>query len=177
MKLWRAKHFPPWPFADRYHERAVPVLSYVSQLAGPPAHADVARLNGQSVHKILRLPATSVSRVLCHSVSFCSAVDPIPLNSYCAANLYRFAHSARDYLLDLGVGIRKSTEDDRALRDCNPTWWEHVDLPRSGFGDSLVLQVFWIPSIAEGISPGSKALTAPQPAACTQQPATASATK
>ena len=85
----------------RYNQRAVPVLSFVSQFSHPPPEVGIAALDQWSVHKLLRMPANSFSRKLCHSVSFCTEVDPVPLNAYCAANMIRFAHSEREYLINL----------------------------------------------------------------------------
>ena len=124
----------------RYNQRAVPVLSYASRLASPPKSVDIPNLSGWGVHKILRLPANSMSRELCHSVSFCSAVDPTPLDSYCKACMYRFAHSEKDYLLSLAENVQKFVGEDLALKDCNPTWWKHVDLPSGGLSEPPLLQ-------------------------------------
>ena len=52
------------------------MLSYVSQFSPPPLSADVPALAHGAIHKIIRIPPKSLPRVLCHSMSFCSAVDP-----------------------------------------------------------------------------------------------------
>ena len=85
----------------RYNQRVVPVLSFVSQFAHPPNREVLLDLDQWSVHKLMRIPAKCMSRKLCHSISVCTEVDPIPLVSYCSANLIRFAHSEREYLLSL----------------------------------------------------------------------------
>ena len=85
----------------RYNQRVVPVLSYVSQFAIPPDSFNVQALAHRSVHSILRLPPNSFSRILTNSVGFCSAVNPLPINSYCASVRYRFAISEATYLLEL----------------------------------------------------------------------------
>lgn len=81
-----------------------------------------------------------MSRALCHSISFCSAVDPVPLEAYCAANLYRFAQSEKDYLLDLGGSVCKLVGEGLVLNGSSPTWWEHVKLPHGGLGEPPLLQ-------------------------------------
>ena len=93
----------------RYNQRVVPVLSYVSQLASPPTRTNIAGLGQWAVHRILRLPANSLSRDLCHSVSVCSAVDPIPLKAYCAANLFRFARSEQKQTPRVGLYSEKAS--------------------------------------------------------------------
>jgi len=99
----------------RYNQRAVTVLSYVSQFAVPPANADVAALSHWATHRILKMPPRSMARQLSYSIGFCSAVEPIPLVAYCAATQFRFAHSERDYLLALSVKIRGLMGDDLRL--------------------------------------------------------------
>ena len=46
-----------------------------------------------------------MSRKLCHSVSYFTEVDPIPLHDYCKANLTRLAHSEREYILSLNAQV------------------------------------------------------------------------
>ena len=106
----------------RYNQRCIPVLSYVAQFAPPPSFSEghepgilqkelagswpplykgksggvcVEALAHGVIHKIIRIPPKSMPRALCHSMSFCIAVDHIPIKTYCAANLMRFAHSER----------------------------------------------------------------------------------
>ena len=67
------------------------------------------------IHKIIRIPPKSVSRAVCHSMSFCIAVDPIPIKAYCAANLMRFAHSERDYFLALLSKVIRAVGDNIIL--------------------------------------------------------------
>ena len=85
----------------RYNQKAIPVLSYVSQFAPPPFSANVCALAHGAIHKIIRIPPNSMSRVLSHSMSFCSAVQPIPVLAYCGAHLIRFAQSERCHFLSL----------------------------------------------------------------------------
>ena len=102
----------------RYNQRAVTVLSYVSQFSHPPGEV-LPDLDTWCVHKIFRLPAKCFSRKLCHSVSFCTEVDPISLSSYCSANMIRFANSEREYLLQLHA----ENSNWRAIpprEDCTP---------------------------------------------------------
>ena len=80
----------------RYNRRCVPVLSLVSQFAYPPSKEALRKLDQWCVHTLLGIPAKCTSRKLCHSISFCTEMDPIPLNAYCIANLVRFAHSETD---------------------------------------------------------------------------------
>ena len=53
----------------------------------------------------------------CHSISFCSAVDPIPVRVCCAANLYRLAISEVAYLLKLAREVVVIVGDDATLHD------------------------------------------------------------
>ena len=85
----------------RYNQRAVPVLSYVSQFAIPPSVYNIESLAHRSVHSILRLPPNTFSRKLTNSISFCSGIDPLPILSYCFAIRYRFAASEAPYLIQL----------------------------------------------------------------------------
>ena len=84
----------------KFNQKVVPVLSYVSQFAFPPGINFIAK-EMWCVHKLLRLPARCMSRELCHSIAFCTEVDPIPLTAYCCAVMLRFAHSEKEYLTDL----------------------------------------------------------------------------
>ena len=67
----------------------------------PPKTAGLPGLAHWGLHKDLRMPSNSMSRKLSQSVSCCSVMDPIPISAYCKANLFRFAHSEKDYLLQL----------------------------------------------------------------------------
>ena len=89
-----------------YNQRAVTVLSYVAQFAPPPEDSKLDFLSHWAVHKILRLPSNCMARGLTYAISFCSAINPLPLRSYCSACLYRFADSERDYLFQLRDQIR-----------------------------------------------------------------------
>jgi len=119
----------------RYNQRAVNVLSYVSQFSCPPESAALPALAQWGLHKILRMPPNSMSRQLCHSVSFCAVVDPIPLNAYCKANLFRFAHSERDYLLQLQAEISEIAKDDLPF-----TQMCKYCLPEGGLGSPPILE-------------------------------------
>ena len=88
----------------------------------------------------MRLPANSLSREPCPSVCFCSAVDPIPLKAYCAANLFRFAQSEKDYLFELTCKVRKLAGENLVLEDCCPSWWKWVHLPDGGLAEPPILQ-------------------------------------
>ena len=75
------------------------------------------------------MPPKSMSRELCHSVNFCAVVDPIPLSAYCKANLFRFAHSEKDYLLELQSEVREIVGDSLTLDRMNK-----YDLLEGGLG-------------------------------------------
>ena len=60
--------------------------------------------------------------------------------SYCQANMFRFAHSEKDYLLKLAVQSRKLVGEGLALTDCNPLWFDSVILPHGGLSDPPILQ-------------------------------------
>ena len=122
----------------RYNQKVIPVVSYVSQLAAPPRSANVPALAQWGVHKILRMPFNSMSRKLCHSVSFCSAVDPVPLASYCKANMFRFAHSEKVYLLNLYQELMQALDADLVLSQI--TVHETDNIPDGGLGDVPLLQ-------------------------------------
>ena len=91
---------------SRYNQRAVSVLSYVSQFSPPPQQAGLPALDQWAVHKILRMPPNSLSRDLAHSLGVFTQVEPIALESYCAACLCRFASSERVYLHRLANEIK-----------------------------------------------------------------------
>ena len=134
----------------RYNQRAVTVLSYVSQFAHPPGDAKIPDVDMWCVHKILRMPQRCFSRKLCHSISVCTEVDPIPLSAYCSANMIRFAHSERDYLLKLHsdhvTRIRQvpPREDEVPLRSVDtPNLHNNlinlIDVPFGGISDPPIL--------------------------------------
>ena len=134
----------------RFNQRAVPVLSFVSQFSNPPVSADLPKLDQWSVHKLLRIPSNCMSRNLCHSVSFCSEVDPVPLVPSCSANLIRFANSERDYLLGLHSFIMalhingdlcEPRSDISALGSIStPSSSVNMfDIPSGGFSDTPLL--------------------------------------
>ena len=86
----------------RYNKRVVPVLSYVSQFAVPPDSYKLQSLAHRSLHSILRVPPNSFSRKLINStIGFCTGINPLPINSYCASVRYRFAVSEAPYLEEL----------------------------------------------------------------------------
>ena len=127
----------------RYNRRCVPVLSFLSQFVHPPSKEALLDLDQWCVHKLLRIPAKCMSRKLCHSISFCTEVGPIPLNAYCSANLIRFAHSEIDNLLDLHATV---TNNVSPRQDCTPLESvnaEHssnlFDVPRGGISDPPIL--------------------------------------
>ena len=93
------------------------MLSFVSHFACPPPEPNLEDLDQWAVHKIPRMPSNSMSRNLCHSISFCSAVDPMPLRAYCAANLYRFAICELAYLQKLAREVVSIGGDDAILDD------------------------------------------------------------
>ena len=78
---------------QRYNQRAVSVLSYVSQFA--VSEADLASLQQTALHKVFRLPPNSSSREASTNVGLYTGVDPISLPEYCAAVRCRFAFSER----------------------------------------------------------------------------------
>ena len=101
----------------RYNQRVVPVLSFVSQFACPAPEPNLEDLDQWAVLEILRMPPNSMSRNLCHSISFCFAVDPILLRAYCAAGLYRFAISGLAHLQKLAGEVASFVGDDATLDD------------------------------------------------------------
>ena len=88
-----------------YNQRAVTVLSYVAQFAPPPEDSKLECLSHWAVHRILRMPPNCMARELTYAISFCSAVNPLPLKSYCLASLFRFAASEREYLVQLRIQV------------------------------------------------------------------------
>jgi len=103
----------------RYNQRAISVLSYVAQFAVPPEDVNMSGLAHWAIHRILRMPPNSMSRKLCHSLGFCTVIEPIPLASYCAAILFRFAHSEKEYLLNLQKDAVALVGDSLALGRTN----------------------------------------------------------
>ena len=93
----------------------MPVLSYVSQFAIPPAALNIEALAHRSLHSILRLPPQTFSRKLTNSIGFCSAIDPTPILSYCASVRYRFAVSEADYLIQLKEDLFTFVGDSATL--------------------------------------------------------------
>ena len=140
-----AGHGPVTSAILRYNQRIVPVLSFVSQFAHPPDVEALLDLDQWAIHKLLRIPAKCLPRNMCHSISVCTEVDPIPLSSYCSANLIRFAHSEREYLLQLHSDIlRISAVSPR--QDCTPLVSANAsdfvnlfELPRGGLSDPPIL--------------------------------------
>ena len=118
----------------KYNQYAVSVISYVAQFAAPSLECKVAALDHWAVHKILRIPQNSMSRKLCHSLEEFTIVDPIHLGSYCAAILFRFAQSEKDYLLGLATQTRDLVGCNLSLRDSD----EH-GLPDSGICGKSIL--------------------------------------
>ena len=128
----------------RFNQRAVPVLSYVSQFAFPPVN--MTDLEMWSIHKILRMPPKCMSRQLCHSTAFCTEVNPICLSAYCFANMLRFAHSEAEYLLDLHaktVARLQSDPRSEATPLCSidtPAISSNcLDIPYGGINDPPIL--------------------------------------
>ena len=99
----------------RYNQRAVPVLSYVSQFAIPPKSFNLEALAHRSIHSVLRLPPQTFSRALTNTVGFCSAIDLTPIKSYCAAVRYRFAVSEAEYLIQLKEEVFAFDQDNVTL--------------------------------------------------------------
>ena len=75
-----------------------------------------------------------MSRKLCHSVNLCAVIDPIPLNAFCNANSFRFAHSEKDYLLQLQSEVCEVVGDY-----LHPARMNKYDLPDGGLGSSAIL--------------------------------------
>ena len=134
----------------RFNQRAVPVLSFVSQFSHPPVCADLPKLDQWSVHKLLRIPSHCMSRNLCHSVAFCTEVDPVPLAPFCSVFFIRFANSEREYLLSLHFFIMalhtngdlsEPRSDISVLGSINtPSSSENMfDIPSGGFSDTPLL--------------------------------------
>ena len=124
----------------RYNQRAVTVLSYVAQFAAPPVAAKIQELDAWSVHKILRLPAKCMPRNLCHTLEFCTLVNPIPLRAYCNACRFRFAHSERDYLLELARTVAAEVAGSSARVDQLPIGATvRYDLPHGRLGNDSIL--------------------------------------
>ena len=87
------------------------------------------------------MPSNSMDRKLCHSIAFCSEVDPIPLNAYFTANLLRFAHSERDYLQQLHARVVGLMGDNIPLVSfTNPTYVHNLfDMPLGGLSDPPII--------------------------------------
>ena len=130
----------------RYNQRAVPVLSFVSQFACPPVESNFPELDQWSVHKLLRIPSNCMSRKLCHTLACFTEVDPISLSDYCCANLFRFAHSQREYLLSLHARVTNyrsvdPRQDNITLCSINaPLCPDNLfDIPKGGISDTPIL--------------------------------------
>ena len=141
-----AGHAPAPTAILRYNQRAVPVLSFVSQFACPPVNTNIPELDQWSVHKFLRMPSNCMSRKLCHSLACFIEVDPISLSDYCSANLIRFAHSEREYLLSLHASVTNfrgvcPRQDNTTLCSINaPLCTENLfDVPNGNFSDPPLL--------------------------------------
>ena len=88
-----------------------------------------------------------MSRKLCHSIAFCTEVDPISLTAYCFANMLRFANSEKDYFLELhsSVLIKHSRcgprLDGTLLASVNSPAFSNnlLDVPSGGISDPLIL--------------------------------------
>jgi hypothetical protein len=117
-----------------YNQRAVTVLSYVAQFSPPPVEAKLECLFHWAVHKILRMPANCMARELSYAISFCSAINPLPLKSYCLACLYRFADSEREYLFLLRDQIRALVGDEIPVSLTNS-----LHIPDGGMSDPPLL--------------------------------------
>ena len=100
----------------RYNQRAVPVLSFVSQFSGFPKDVNIQSREHHALHKILRLPPLSFSRKLMFNLGTFTVVEPIPLDAYCKAVMFRFAMSEKDYLLQLRSDVRDFIGDHNTLR-------------------------------------------------------------
>ena len=108
----------PAPLAImRYNQRAVPVLSYVSQFASPFSHFDVADKEQNAIHRILRLPPRSMSRKLMHSIGFCSVIEPRPLRAYSLGIMFRFAASEKQHLQVLARDVSLLCGTDIAVME------------------------------------------------------------
>ena len=131
----------------RFNQRAATVLSYVSQFACPPVGCNMTDKEMWCVHKLLRMPAKCMSRKLCHSIAFCTEVDPISLTAYCFANMLRFANSEKDYLSELhnSVLINHSRGgprlDGTPLASVNSPAFSNnlLDVPSGGISDPPIL--------------------------------------
>ena len=99
----------------RYNQRAVTVLSYVSQFASPPKDYKIEALAQRSLHSVLRLPPQTFARNLTNSIGFCTNVDPIPIRSYCTAVRFRFAISEAPYLYQLKQDVFALVGDSAPL--------------------------------------------------------------
>lgn len=130
----------------RFNQRAAPVLSYVSQFALPPCDFDMVSKEMWCVHKLLRMPGRCMSRKLCHSIDFCTEVNPISLTAYCFANLIRFAHSEREYFVELHATLCEY-QSARLRGDTTPlastevpaNFNNLIDVPDGGISDTPIL--------------------------------------
>ena len=130
----------------RYNQRVVPVLSYVSQFAFPPASFELVSKEMWCVHKLLRMPGKCMSRKLCNSIDFCTEVNPIPLSASCCANMIRFAHSERDYLIELHSNLceqqlASARNDPRPLAsiDAPANVDNLMNVPNGGISETPIL--------------------------------------
>ena len=121
----------------RYNSRALTVLSYVAQFTPPPAEHKVPGLAHWGIHSILRIPPNSLSRQLCYSMGVCSIVQPVPIEAYCNAIIYRFASSERDYLYALQSKVQSIFGSDASLLEASSR-----GLPNGGLNSTSILRIF-----------------------------------
>ena len=73
-------------------------------------------------------------RKLTNSIGFCTCINPLPINSYCASVRYRFAVSEAPYLEDLRNAIFALLSDDASLDSFGNI------LPQGGIDSPSILQ-------------------------------------
>ena len=100
----------------------------------PPKSFKIEALAHRSIHSVLRLAPQTFSRALTNTVGFCSAIDPTPIRSYCAAVRYRFAVSEANYLIQLQEDFFKF------VGDCAPLIRLADIMPHGGIDSPSILQ-------------------------------------
>jgi hypothetical protein len=79
-------------------------------------------------------------RKLCHTLEFCTLVNPLPLLAYCNACRIRFAHSERTYLLELARAVAAEVGGSSARVDMLPIGaTDRYDLPHGRLGNDSIL--------------------------------------
>ena len=125
----------PAPLAmNSYNQKLVPLISYVAQFAVPSSdQADLPAIEQHALHRLLRIPPSSMSRDLLRALHPFVAVEPLSLKDYAVACMYRFAHAHKEYLLGLEQDIRSQVGDELSLANVN------AGIPSGGINSPPIL--------------------------------------